>query len=110
MTTSLSKFWHFKHILLTCSDSALVDHAGNPLTSIFSSFVLYCLLTWLVISLAVGKVNPQVAFLSGKLKLQGNLAKAMTFNTNVFQKPTIKNKIVDAVKKIQSSEKIPSKL
>jgi hypothetical protein len=55
-------------------------------------------------------VNPQVAFLSGKLKLQGNLAKAMTFNTNVFQKPTIKNKIVDAVKKIQSSEKIPSKL
>jgi len=59
------------------------------------------------VALATGKLNPQVAFLGGKLKLQGNLAKAMAFNSNVFGKPNIKAKILAAV---QQNQTIKAKL
>lgn len=59
------------------------------------------------VSLATGKLNPQVAFLGGKLKLQGNLAKAMAFNSNVFGKPSIKAQILAAV---QQNQTIKAKL
>lgn len=58
------------------------------------------------VALASGKLNPQVAFLSGKLKLGGNLAKAMAFNSAVFQKPKIKEKILEAVARLPKKSKL----
>lgn len=50
------------------------------------------------VKLSTGNLNPQLAFVSGKLKLQGNLSKAMQFDREVFQKQ--KGKILEAMKKI----------
>jgi len=52
------------------------------------------------INLAIGKSNPQVAFMRGNLKLSGNIAKAMSFNTHVFQK--YQERIKEAVKSTQA--------
>jgi len=38
------------------------------------------------INMATGKLNPQIAFMNGKLRLKGNLGKALQFNTSVLQK------------------------
>jgi len=38
------------------------------------------------INMATGKLNPQIAFMNGKLRLKGNLGKALQFNTAVLQK------------------------
>jgi len=38
------------------------------------------------INMATGKLNPQIAFMNGKLRLKGNLGKALQFNTTVLQK------------------------
>ncbi len=65
------------------------------------------------VSLATGATRPEVAFLSGKLKLQGNLVKAMAFNSNVFQKAEIKQKIAEAVKnttQLNGQQQIKAKL
>jgi glutathione S-transferase len=58
------------------------------------------------VALASGQLNPQVAFLSGKLKLGGNLVKAMAFNSAVFQKQKIKAKILEAVEKLPKKSKL----
>lgn len=38
-----------------------------------------------------GKVNPQMAFLSGKMKIKGNMKKATAFTPDLFPKPTPEN-------------------
>jgi len=52
------------------------------------------------VAMAMGKLNPQVAFLSGKLKLGGNLPKAMSFNANILQNAAMKEKIASETKNI----------
>jgi putative sterol carrier protein len=37
-------------------------------------------------SLAAGKLNPQTAFMSGKLKIKGSVSVAMKFTPDVFPK------------------------
>jgi glutathione S-transferase len=44
--------------------------------------------------LAANQLNAQMAFLSGKLKVQGNMAKALKFNAEVFQKQAPQLKVI----------------
>jgi len=53
---------------------------------------------------ATGKLNPQQAFMQQKLKLQGNLMKAMQFNTVVFQKNA--DKIKQGLQKLGLQSKL----
>jgi 3-hydroxyacyl-CoA dehydrogenase/3a,7a,12a-trihydroxy-5b-cholest-24-enoyl-CoA hydratase len=43
------------------------------------------------IQLVDGKLNPQMAFLSGKMKIKGNMKKATAFTPDLFPKPTPEN-------------------
>ena len=38
-----------------------------------------------------GKLNPQMAFLQGKMKIKGNMKKANLFTPELFPKPTPEN-------------------
>jgi|LauGreDrversion4_2_1035121.scaffolds.fasta_scaffold288901_2 putative sterol carrier protein len=49
------------------------------------------------LALAMGKLNPQSAFMSGKLKIKGGLGVAMKFTPNVF--PKIDPKLVSDTSK-----------
>ena len=39
----------------------------------------------------MGKLNPQIAFLQGKMKIKGNMKKATVFTPELFPKPTPEN-------------------
>lgn len=39
-----------------------------------------------MVDLAEGKLNPQVAFMQGKMKIKGNMAKAMKFTPDLIPK------------------------
>jgi len=58
------------------------------------------------VALATTKLKPEVAFLGGKLKLQGNMPKAMAFNAAVFQNSDIKARIQEAVKTLPIQAKL----
>jgi len=40
----------------------------------------------------MGTLNPQQAFLSGKMKIRGNMKKATLFTPELFPAPTAENK------------------
>lgn len=42
-------------------------------------------------SLCNGKLNPQVAFMQGKMKIKGNMAAASKFTPELFPPPTPEN-------------------
>ena len=39
----------------------------------------------------LGKLNPQMAFMQGKMKIKGNMAKATKFTPELFPPPTPEN-------------------
>ena len=39
----------------------------------------------------LGKLNPQMAFMQGKMKIKGNMAKATKFTPDLFPPPTAEN-------------------
>jgi len=39
----------------------------------------------------LGKLNPQIAFMQGKMKIKGNMAKASKFTPELFPPPTPEN-------------------
>ena len=39
----------------------------------------------------MGKLNPQIAFMQGKMKIKGNMAKATKFTPDLFPPPTDEN-------------------
>ncbi len=43
------------------------------------------------VQLVDGKINPQMAFLQGKMKIKGNMKKATVFTPELFPKPTPEN-------------------
>ena len=63
-------------------------------------------------SLAAGKLNPQTAFMSGKLKIKGSVGVAMKFTPDVFPKIDPKliadpsNSVQDIVKSLVGSSKL----
>ena len=42
-------------------------------------------------AVCLGKLNPQIAFMQGKMKIQGNMAKASKFTPDLFPPPTPEN-------------------
>lgn len=42
-------------------------------------------------SVCLGKLNPQMAFMQGKMKIRGNMAKASKFTPELFPPPTAEN-------------------
>jgi len=43
------------------------------------------------IAIQDGKLNPQTAFMTGKMKIKGSMAKATLFTPEIFPKPTPEN-------------------
>ena len=44
-------------------------------------------------AVCLGKLNPQMAFMQGKMKIKGNMAKATKFTPDLFPPPTPENMI-----------------
>ena len=42
-------------------------------------------------AVCLGKLNPQMAFMQGKMKIKGNMAKASKFTPDLFPPPTPEN-------------------
>ena len=42
-------------------------------------------------AVCLGKLNPQMAFMQGKMKIKGNMAKATKFTPDLFPPPTPEN-------------------
>ena len=42
-------------------------------------------------AVCLGKLNPQIAFMQGKMKIKGNMAKATKFTPDLFPPPTPEN-------------------
>lgn len=42
-------------------------------------------------AVCLGKLNPQIAFMQGKMKIKGNMAKASKFTPDLFPPPTPEN-------------------
>ena len=42
-------------------------------------------------AVCMGKLNPQIAFMQGKMKIKGNMAKATKFTPDLFPPPTEAN-------------------
>ena len=42
-------------------------------------------------AVCLGKLNPQMAFMQGKMKIKGNMAKATKFTPELFPPPTAEN-------------------
>jgi 3-hydroxyacyl-CoA dehydrogenase/3a,7a,12a-trihydroxy-5b-cholest-24-enoyl-CoA hydratase len=42
-------------------------------------------------NVCLGKLNPQMAFMQGKMKIKGNMAKATKFTPDLFPPPTPEN-------------------
>lgn len=51
-------------------------------------------------SVCMGKLNPQIAFMQGKMKIKGNMAAASKFTPDLFPPPTDENKAKYAAAKI----------
>lgn len=58
-----------------------VDKADAIFTMTDDDFEAVCL----------GKLNPQIAFMQGKMKIKGNMAKATKFTPDLFPPPTPDN-------------------
>jgi putative sterol carrier protein len=43
-------------------------------------------------NVCLGKLNPQIAFMQGKMKIKGNMAAASKFTPELFPPPTEENK------------------
>ena len=43
-------------------------------------------------NVCMGKLNPQIAFMQGKMKIKGNMAAASKFTPELFPPPTDENK------------------
>ena len=43
------------------------------------------------VGVCTGKLNPQSAFIQGKMKIKGNMKKATLFTPELFPKPTAEN-------------------
>ncbi|XP_074270307.1 sterol carrier protein 2-like isoform X1 [Silene latifolia] len=41
------------------------------------------------LKIVIGKMNPQLAFLRGKIKMQGSITAAIKFTPDIFPKPTL---------------------
>lgn len=57
------------------------DNADATFTMTDDDFEQVCL----------GKLNPQMAFMQGKMKIKGNMAKATKFTPDLFPPPTEAN-------------------
>ena len=44
-------------------------------------------------AVCLGKLNPQMAFMQGKMKIKGNMAKATKFTPELFPAPTPENMV-----------------
>lgn len=42
-------------------------------------------------AVCMGKLNPQIAFMQGKMKIKGNMSKASKFTPDLFPPPTPEN-------------------
>jgi len=42
-------------------------------------------------AVCMGKLNPQIAFMQGKMKIKGNMSKAAKFTPELFPPPTLEN-------------------
>ena len=51
-------------------------------------------------AVCLGKLNPQMAFMQGKMKIKGNMAKATKFTPELFPPPTAENLIKYAAAKL----------
>lgn len=51
-------------------------------------------------NVCMGKLNPQIAFMQGKMKIKGNMAAASKFTPDLFPPPTEENKAKYAAAKL----------
>ena len=51
-------------------------------------------------AVCLGKLNPQMAFMQGKMKIKGNMSKATKFTPELFPPPTAENLIKYAAAKL----------
>jgi len=51
-------------------------------------------------AVCMGKLNPQIAFMQGKMKIKGNMSKATKFTPDLFPPPTDENMLKYAPAKL----------